>query len=102
MRRMQAVRSHIQEIIDSVRCVACGELLGAEAIPLAEEGLRQYIKEARHTHPGVRFRLLWNVDAICPHCRAQYRYVKEEERFVEQPVSRWGKEGGYDSHSLWG
>lgn len=73
-------------------CLECGEVLGVEAIRLADERwdemeLQMMRKEEpvmRIEEPVdrvVRSRLL---DAICPHCGCQYLYHKMEQTFLKR------------------
>lgn len=71
-------------------CVECGEVLGVEAIPLADERWEEIVKAIiSRNEPGTRLRLVCTVDAICPHCGCLYLYRKAERTFVlreESPV----------------
>lgn len=69
-------------------CVECGEVLGVEAIRLADERWDEIVKAIiSRNEPGTRLRLVRTVDAICPHCGCQYLYRKVERTFVVREVS---------------
>ncbi|QDT84508.1 hypothetical protein MalM14_21680 [Gimesia chilikensis] len=66
-------------------CEQCGEVLGVEAIRLADERWDEMeLQMMRIEEPVarvVRSRLL---DAICPHCGCQYLYHKMEQTFLKR------------------
>ncbi len=66
-------------------CLECGEILGVEAIRLADERWDEMeLQMMRIEEPVarvVRSRLL---DAICPHCGCQYLYHKMEQTFLKR------------------
>lgn len=69
-------------------CVECGEVLGVEAIRLADERWDEIVKAIiSRNEPGTRLRLVRTVDAICPHCGCLYLYRKAERTFVVREVS---------------
>ncbi|EDL59005.1 hypothetical protein [Gimesia maris] len=72
-------------------CVECGEVLGVEAIQLADERWDEIVKAIiAKSEPGTRLRLVRTVDAICPHCGCQYLYRKAERTFeVREESPDW-------------
>jgi len=40
------------------------------------------MRELQRKHPGVRFRIVWTVHAICPKCGTHYTYLESERTFV--------------------
>ncbi|WP_232093296.1 hypothetical protein, partial [Gimesia panareensis] len=69
-------------------CEQCGEVIGAEAIRLADERWSKIVEKIRSENDSeIRLRLVRTVDAICPHCGCQYCYREEEQTFVVQEVS---------------
>ena len=75
------------EAAEHTRCSACGGILGAEAIRLADAAWDQYVAKLREENPGVRFRLVRTLDAICPHCGARYRYAKDCGAFQAESLA---------------
>ena len=69
-------------------CEQCGEVLGVDAIRLADERWDEIVKEIiAKSEPGTRLRLVRTVDAICPHCGCLYLYRKAEGTFVVREES---------------
>ncbi|WP_145454260.1 hypothetical protein [Gimesia panareensis] len=69
-------------------CVECGEVIGLEAIRLADERWSKIVEKIlSENNTEIRLRLVRTVDAICPHCGCQYCYREEEQTFVVQEVS---------------
>jgi hypothetical protein len=56
-------------------CVACGTRLGVEAIRLADERWRKVVADLHAKSPGMRFRLVRDIDAVCPCCGREYRMM---------------------------
>ena len=69
-------------------CLECGEVLGVEAIRLADERWEEIVKAIiSYNETGTRLRLVRTVDAICPHCGCLYLYHQAERTFVVREVS---------------
>ncbi|MBN70069.1 MAG: hypothetical protein CME32_12425 [Gimesia sp.] len=69
-------------------CEQCGEVLGVEALQLADEHWDEIVKAIiAKSEPGTRLRLVRTVEAICPHCGCLYLYRKAEGTFVVREVS---------------
>ncbi|HAH46255.1 hypothetical protein [Gimesia sp.] len=69
-------------------CLECGNMIGVEAIRLADERWSEIVKIIMSkSDPGIRLRLVRTVDAICPHCCCQYRFRETEQTFVVREVS---------------
>ncbi len=69
-------------------CLECGEILGVEAIQLADERWDEIVKAIiAKSEPGTRLRLVRTVDAICPHCGCLYLYHQAERTFVVRKES---------------
>lgn len=56
------------------KCVACGQILGKESVERADAEWAEHIRELRERHPGVKFRLVRSIHAICTLCGTRYRY----------------------------
>ncbi|MEQ8854048.1 hypothetical protein [Gimesia sp.] len=66
-------------------CLECGEVLGVEAIRLANERWDEIVKAIiAKSEPGTRLRLVRTVEALCPHCGCQYLYHKMEQTFLKR------------------
>jgi hypothetical protein len=66
-------------------CPACGVILGMEALHRADAYWRTYVAELHRNHPGVRFRLVRTVRAICGNCGVMLAYRGEPGTFI--PIS---------------
>jgi hypothetical protein len=67
-------------------CLNCGQRLGEEAITLGDEAWAR--KMAEHEGPWIEdvgLRMVRQLHAVCPHCGAQYEYVREKRTFVPAP-----------------
>lgn len=69
-------------------CVACGARLGAEAIHRANERWKTIVANVRAKSPGMRFRLVCDIDAICPSCGQGYAYQETVRSLVPKTVAR--------------
>jgi DNA-directed RNA polymerase subunit RPC12/RpoP len=63
-------------------CVNCGKTLGVEALRLADREWGEYVQKLMHDNPGVKFRLVRTLDAICPACGTRYSFRERERTFV--------------------
>ena len=57
-------------------CLDCGEVLGRAALDRGDAAWTVHVAELWREHPGIRFRLVREVDAMCARCGAAYRYDK--------------------------
>jgi len=64
-------------------CPACGRTLGVEALQLADELWLKHIVELRRTHPGVIFRLIRQVHAVCTHCQTNLCFCEDSKSFTK-------------------
>jgi len=84
----QREKRRMRNLASRFVCLECGEVLGVEAIRLADERWDEIVKAIiSRNEPGTRLRLVRTVDAICPHCGCQYLYRKVERTFVVREVS---------------
>jgi ribosomal protein L40E len=58
----------------SQACLSCGAVLGIEALHEADERWRARLAELHRNHPGVRFRLVRLIRAICVRCGASFTF----------------------------
>lgn len=60
-------------------CVACGARLGAESVRLASERWNATVAELHAKSPGIKFRLVRDIDAVCPSCGQEYTYRDKDK-----------------------
>lgn len=65
-------------------CRKCGRILGADALRIADEAWARHLADvARHAQGGViRYRLVKNADAICPHCGTNHKFMPKQRSFI--------------------
>ncbi|MBN70070.1 MAG: hypothetical protein CME32_12430 [Gimesia sp.] len=81
-------QKRLRGLAEKYVCVECGELLGTEAIQLADERWEEMSEERRRRSPNIKFRLVRNLQAICPHCGCEYRYQEAEATFIVRERNR--------------
>jgi predicted RNA-binding Zn-ribbon protein involved in translation (DUF1610 family) len=86
---LDAVRKHrLRRAANAFACVACGRILGPGALARADKAWAEHVRELMRRNPGVRFRLVRTVHAICPDCGTHYTFREHERTFVrEEPLS---------------
>lgn len=62
-------------------CLGCGEVLGRAALDQSDAAWKAHVADLWREHPGIRFRLAREVDAICTRCGATYRYDEDGRRY---------------------
>ena len=62
-------------------CVGCGQVLGRDALTRADTDWAEYVARLHRERPGVRFRLVRDVNAVCGHCGARYRFDEKAAMF---------------------
>ena len=62
-------------------CVGCGQVLGLEALARADAAWAEYVEKLHREHPGYRFRLVREVDAICLQCGTRYHFDEKKRTF---------------------
>ena len=77
-------RRRLRKAAESFRCSTCGSVLGAAAVRRADEEWEAYVRELMRKNPGVKFRLVRTVHAICVSCGTPYKYVENECSFEVQ------------------
>ncbi|WP_339727830.1 hypothetical protein [uncultured Gimesia sp.] len=79
----QRKKRKMRKLADQFVCLKCGEVIGAEALGLADERWSEIVmKIISESAPGTRLRLVRAMDAICPHCGCIYLYRAAEQTFV--------------------
>jgi predicted RNA-binding Zn-ribbon protein involved in translation (DUF1610 family) len=62
-------------------CVNCGRILGPDALCRADEVWSEHVRELMRQNPGMRFRMIRTVHAICPGCGTRYTFREKERTF---------------------
>src|SRR5262245_12583451 len=73
----------VRAAAEQFKCVACGQFLGRKSIELADEEWARHMRELMDRHPGVRFRIVRNLHAICPSCGKQYQFDAKTRTYSE-------------------
>ena len=73
---------------EAFACGSCGKTLGAAALARADAEWAEHMARLYREHPGYRFRLVRELDAVCTHCDAPYRY-DEKRRTFGPPQRGW-------------
>ena len=63
-------------------CVRCGAVLGAAAVARADAEWSAHVAKLFRDHPGMRFRLVRGVHAVCTACGQSHRYDEKSDAFV--------------------
>ena len=64
-------------------CSNCGNALGTMAVKLADEAWTERMRTFWHNHPGVRYRTVRDLHAICPTCGTRYKFIESERTFMQ-------------------
>ena len=70
---------------ESFKCPTCGEVLGRQAVTLADQMCQRRMEEMRKSHPGIRFRIGRQYRAVCVRCGVRYRYIEYARTFAPIP-----------------
>ena len=73
----------IRAAAEQFKCVACGQFLGRRSIELADEEWARHMRDLMDRHPGVRFRIVRNLHAICSNCGKQYQFDGKTRTFSD-------------------
>lgn len=90
-------------LAETFPCLSCGRILGAESLRLADTQWENRLAGLTRDHAGsgIRFRIVRDVDAICPNCGTQHKFIAKLATFVpSEPMSGRHviqKEGGRSS-----
>ncbi|MEJ2123395.1 MAG: hypothetical protein P8Y67_04970 [Alphaproteobacteria bacterium] len=87
-------RRRMQAAARVFACPACGAVIGAEAIQLAEEAWGSHMAELQGRNPGIRIRrnpqrITRHLHVICPHCGARYQFIEREKTFTAIGPNTW-------------
>jgi hypothetical protein len=77
-------QKRMRSLVETFACLSCGRILGADALRLADERWAKHLNDlARHYEgAGIRYRVVRNFDAICPHCGAYHAFIPKQRTFV--------------------
>jgi len=64
-------------------CPACGHRLGTEALRQADQYWQGHLDELRRTYPGIRFRVVRLIHAICTECRSNLFFDEKAGTFTK-------------------
>ena len=64
-------------------CPTCGRTLGIEALRQADQYWKNCVAEIQKANPGIRFRLVRLVHAICVHCQTHLCYHEDTGTFTK-------------------
>ncbi|QDV50906.1 hypothetical protein [Gimesia fumaroli] len=79
----QREKRQMRKLADQFVCLECVEVIGVEALRLADERWSEIVKKIiDENDSGTRLRLVRSMDAICPHCGCVYLYHKADQTFV--------------------
>lgn len=64
------------------RCARCGAVLGQAALDRADAEWSAHLEKLFRENPGIRFRLVREVAAVCVVCGQSYRYDEKQDAFM--------------------
>ena len=65
---------HMQAAAGNTHCEGCGSILGAASLQRADAAWGQHVTALFRDQPGVRFRLMRRLKAMCAVCGAEYDF----------------------------
>ncbi len=86
----RAERRKGQRVLETP-CVRCGEILGQAALDRADAEWSAHMAQLFRDHPGMRFRLVRTVNAVCVACGQAHRYDGKADAFeavADEPFKR--------------
>ena len=78
-------------------CARCGAVLGPAAMDRANTEWSAHLEKLFREHPGMRFRLVREVDAVCVACEQSHRYDENADAFVATHDERFIRAATSDS-----
>ena len=78
----------LRRVAESTPCAQCGAILGEAALELGDELWRKHMSTLMARNPGVRFRIVRTLFAVCPKCGARYRFDEKSAVFDARHGSR--------------
>ena len=81
-------QKRLRGLAEGFPCVECGQNIGVEALQLADDRWDEMLAERRRLYPNIKFRLVRDLQALCPHCGCEYRYQEAEATFIVRERNR--------------
>lgn len=78
----QLYRRRLRRAAEAQSCPSCGGYLGIAALQASEDRWRAHVADLFRDHPGVRFRLVRLIHAVCTACGARLHFRKSFGAFV--------------------
>ena len=75
-------RKRLVKAANDFECLVCGATLGAESVRLADEVWAESMKRLHREHPGVKFRIVRLLQAVCSRCGREYKFDRKGLTFV--------------------
>lgn len=80
-------KRRLKRAAEQSKCPTCGLILGKEALKSADERWHEYVSCLHRQNPGVRFRLLRRVHAICVSCGTSLQFLEQTQEFqITEPI----------------
>ena len=64
-------------------CTRCQGILGDRAVSLADDLWMKHMRTLRERHPGMRFRIVRGLHAVCTKCGARFKFDRDLRAFLE-------------------
>ena len=81
-------QKRLRGLAEGFPCVECGQNIGVEALQLGDDRWDEMLAERRRLYPNIKFRLVRDLQALCPHCGCEYRYQEAEATFIVRERNR--------------
>jgi hypothetical protein len=75
------------KLVSDFVCLTCGTRLGAEALRLADERWATTIADRQAKYPGVKYRLVRDMHAVCPGCGCEYTYLDADRSLARRATT---------------
>ena len=79
-------------------CVRCGVVLGTAALERASAEWAAHMEKLFREHPGIHFRMVCELQAVCLACEQAHKYDEKADAFVavarEWPYKQASEPGG--------
>jgi hypothetical protein len=75
-------RRRLRKAAGSFLCRHCGRALGKHAVTLADKAWSEHVRKIMRENPGVKYRMVRTVRAICPGCGTRYSFDESDRTFV--------------------
>jgi hypothetical protein len=75
-------RRHMRAVVRETRCEGCGAILGDASLHRADAVWGEYVATLHRDQPGILFRLLRRLWAVCTVCGAEYDFDAARRAFL--------------------